>query len=150
MLERPGATEGEKELSLRLLPGLLRRCNHKARRRSLRGAASPSAASGEAAARRRALGQGRMRFAVALALAAACAASRAAGAEVRTGAGASLRAHAAESLACGKTGASCTTDSDCCSQNLSTNIYTKCSGNGEYWLCSTSTKECQINFCQES
>ncbi len=91
-----------------------------------------------------------MRFAAAVALAAAgaaCAASRAAGAEVRTGAGASLRAHAAESLAkCGKTGASCTTDSDCCQGNLSTNIYTPCSGSGAYWYCSTTV--CKPNYCQ--
>jgi hypothetical protein len=87
-----------------------------------------------------------MRFTAALALAAAvaaCAASRAAGAEVRAVAGASLRAHAAESLACGKTGASCTANSDCCSGNS----YTPCSGSGMSWYCS-SAHECEVNFCQ--
>ena len=88
-----------------------------------------------------------MRVAAVLALAAAGAASRAAAAGVRAGASA-LSAHAAESLACGKTGASCTTDADCCSGNLSTNIYTACTGSGAYWSCSPRTSLCQINFCQ--
>jgi hypothetical protein len=71
-----------------------------------------------------------------------------AGAEVRAGAGASLRAHAAESLACGKTGTPCKTNSDCCSGNLSTDIYTACGGSGVYWFCSPSNSVCQINYCQ--